>query len=77
MSQQTTESLRSILFQAIQDLNDDKITVDKANSICKLTTEIVRTAELEIKYSTHLADLDQGGTGIAAGPLLLTKESKT
>lgn len=68
----TTEGLRHVLFKAIDDLSNDKITCVQAQNIAKLSDQIIKSAHLEIEYSDHLQRLDFSETKVKAGPMRLT-----
>lgn len=74
---ETTQTLRAKLFDAIDDLAAGKIESRDAMAIAKLSAEIIKTAELEIRYAKELAALDSGDSGINPGPLLLTDSKST
>ena len=73
--QRTTQDLRTILFDSIEKVRDGAMTTTEAGAVSKLATNIINTAELEIKYSQAVSRLDKDDQGISPGPLLLTDRS--
>lgn len=76
MQHRTTETLRDVLFQTLDDLREHKISDKDALAVCKLSAEIVKTAELELRMATTVSALDKQDQGVGVGPLLLTAEKK-
>ena len=74
--QQTTETLRSTLFEVIKGLKAGNIEADDAKVIAILADRIIKTAELEIKYAETVSRLDLADTGVSPGPLLLTNKTE-
>lgn len=70
----TTETLRGLLFDAIEDVKAGRMDANTAKSIALLAEKMISTAELELRYSEVVNKLDQDGLGISPGPLLLTNE---
>lgn len=72
MSAKTTQTLREILFDAIEKVRDGKMDRAAAREIGTLADRIIQTAEIELRYSLAVSRLDKDGQGISPGPLLLT-----
>lgn len=72
MSIKTTQTLREILFDAIEKVRDGKMDKANAREIGTLADRIIQTAEIELRYSLAVSRLDKDGQGISPGPLLLT-----
>ncbi len=70
----TTESLREILFSAIESIVSGEMEIEDGKAIAILSDRIIKSAELEIKFSKMTSDLELKDQGISIGPLLLTKE---
>lgn len=76
MTNRTTESLREMLFSAIENIADGKMDPDDGKVISLLSERIIKSAELEIKFSETTSRLDKEDQGINIGPVLLTSEKK-
>lgn len=70
----TTETLRETLFDTLDDLKAGRIDHKEATVISKLADSIIKTADIELKYSKTISTLDKQDQGISPGPLLLTQE---
>lgn len=68
----TTETLRSLLFDAIEAVRAGTMDTNKAKSIALLAEKMIATADLELRYSEVVSKLDKDDQGITPGPLLLT-----
>lgn len=74
----TTEDLREILFETIDDVRSGKLETKEAGIVLKLAEQVCKTAELEIQYALaddKLLRNEQGermGGGI--GRILLTQK---
>jgi len=68
----TTETLRSTLFDVIDDLRDRKIEVKEAKAVCDIAGRIIETADLEITVAKTYADIDKKDVDISIGAYLLT-----
>lgn len=68
----TTETLRDLLFDAIDKTINGTITPADARNVALLADKIIDTARLELQYSETVSRLDQQGQGISTGPVLLT-----
>ena len=55
MRERTTEDLRESLFKTIDDLRNEKISAQRAIAVCKVSAEIVKTAELELRAAAFIA----------------------
>lgn len=49
----TIETLRSTLFDTLQDVKSGKMEIDRAKAICEISQTIVNTAKVEIDYARH------------------------
>lgn len=49
-SQNNIESLREALFATLRDLRAQKIDPESAQAVCKLSSEIISTARVELDY---------------------------
>lgn len=67
----TTETLRQTLFTTIDGLLAGTVSEKAASQVANLAEKIVKTADLEMRYSQHLSVLDKHDTGVAPGPMLL------
>lgn len=47
----TIESLRSTLFDTLQDVKSGKMEIERAKAICEISQTIVNTAKVEIDYA--------------------------
>lgn len=74
--QRTTEDLREILFNTLDDVRSGKIDHQQARAVGDLAGRIVDTAELELSYANTLERLDGGVSGVSPGRLLLTQASE-
>ena len=72
MANETTESLRAILFDSIEKVRSGDMTVKEAKAVVDLSDRIISTAEVELRYSEVVSRLDKDDQGISPGPLLLT-----
>ncbi|MCK5127680.1 MAG: hypothetical protein KAR42_15590 [candidate division Zixibacteria bacterium] len=72
--QQTTETLRSILFETIEKVQNRSIDYQEAKAIGDLADRIIKTADLELKHAATVSKLDKEGQGITPGKLLLTQK---
>lgn len=59
MTGKTTEDLRASLFQTIDDLQADRISAQRAIALCKVSAEIIKTAEIELKAAQISAGPDE------------------
>lgn len=73
--QRTTENLREMLFDTIENLKSGKIDDRDALVISKLADNIIKTADIELKYAETVSRLDRDDQGISPGPLMLTNKS--
>jgi hypothetical protein len=67
----TTQDLRETLFKTIQDLRTGKIEARTAGAVANLADKIIKTGDLDIRYTQLCVDLDNSDTGISAGPMML------
>lgn len=74
--QHTTESLRNDLFGVIDDLREGKIDHETAGQIVKLSDQIIKTADLELKYAETVSKLDKDNQGITPGRMMLVDGSE-
>lgn len=74
MPHRTTETLREMLFDAIEQVRDGTMDPRIGKNIADLADRIIKSAEIELKFSQTVSRLDAQGQGISPGPLLLTKE---
>lgn len=72
----TTADLRQALFETIQDLRDGKIEARVAKEVANVAEKIIKTGELDIRFTELCAELDKGDTGISPGPMVLGIERK-
>lgn len=75
MKNRTTATLREILFEALEKVKAGDMQAREAKAMADLSDRIIRTAEIELKYSEVVSRLDKEDQGISPGPLLLTTES--
>ena len=69
----TTETLRQTLFDTIDKVLAKEVTVSEASQISTLAQTILKTADLELKYTLTLDKLDGKGSALNTGPMLLTQ----
>jgi hypothetical protein len=69
---ETTATLRETLLTAIERVLNGSLESRDALAIAKLSSEVVKTAELEMRYTGLVDSLDSSGNGNTPGPLLLT-----
>lgn len=50
----TSEGLRDVLFDELDGIRDGSSTPGRAHAVCKLTTELIKTAQLEIEFYKHI-----------------------
>ena len=72
----TTETLRDLLFNAIDKTINGDITPADARNVALLADKIIDTARLELQYSETVSRLDQQGQGVSTGPVLLTGKTE-
>jgi len=72
----TTESLRSDLFEVMRDLRNGKIDPEMAAQVVRVSDQIIKTADLELKYAQTLSQLDKDGQKIEPGRMLLADDTK-
>lgn len=68
-SPHTTQTLRQTLFETIEGVIDGSVSEKKAAQIANLASNIVKTADLEMRYTEHLIKVDK--TDLKSGPMLL------
>ena len=73
----TTETLRKTLFSTIDGLLEGTVSEKAASQVANLAEKIVKTADLEMRYSEHLDKLDRSETGISPGAMLLTQKRES
>ena len=73
MKHRTTETLREYLFVALEQVREGAIDTGKAKAIAALADNILKTADMEIRYALTCDRLDRGKAGISVGPVLLTE----
>ena len=71
---QTTETLRATLLNAISGVLAGTVEARAALAVAKLADQVLKSAELEIKYTKHLQELDDSNSGLSPGPLLLASK---
>lgn len=74
----TTETLRKTLLDTIEKVLSDTIEIKAATAVATLAGQVIKTAELEIKYTQHMAALGDDKKNpdqIAPGPLTLAPAS--
>lgn len=76
MAEQTTKDLRKILFNTINAVNEKKLAAEDAREVARLAGEIIRSAELEIKYARAVADLKESNNAEPQAIALTHEESK-
>lgn len=47
----TLETLRTTLFETLQDVKSGKMEIDRARSICAISQTIINTAKVEIDFA--------------------------
>jgi hypothetical protein len=73
-SKQTTEDLRTTLFECIQKVKDGSMAPNEAKAITTLADKIIQSAKLELEVAVTLSKLDKDNQGVDFGPLLLTAQ---
>jgi hypothetical protein len=68
----TTETLRGILFDALDKVLSGEMGSAEARSVSLMADKIIDTAELELQYAAMVSRLDKDEQGISPGPILLT-----
>lgn len=74
MSTKTTADLRAMLFETLEDVKAGRVDTATAKTVASLASEIVKTAELELRYAQTLSRLDRDQQGIIPGPMLLVSK---
>lgn len=74
--QQTTETLRGILFDTIEKVRSRAIDYQEAKAIGDLADRIIKTADLELKHAATVSRLDAEGQGVTQGPMMLANKSE-
>lgn len=69
----TTETLRKTLFDTIEGVITGDIEEKKAMAIANLSSQIVKTGDLEMRYSDHVTRLDKND--MTPGPMVLGTET--
>jgi hypothetical protein len=72
----TTETIRELLMDAMDKVALGKMEPKQAKALADLADRVIRTAEIELKYSQVISKLDKDGQGISPGPLLLTQDKE-
>lgn len=67
----TTQSLRETLFSTIDGVLEGSIDTKKAAAVANLADKVIKSADLEIKYSEHVSKMDAVENGVAPGPMML------
>lgn len=70
----TTATLRATLLDAIDRLIAGQLTAQDATAIAKLSEQTIKTADLEMRFTKHVAEIDKSSTGVAPGPMLLSQK---
>jgi hypothetical protein len=73
----TTETLRQTLFATIDGLLEGQIEVKAAAQVANLADKIIKTGDLEMRYTEHVAKIDSQDHGISPGPMLLGQYKNT
>ena len=68
----TTATLRETLLDTIDGVLDGSIDPKIAAQVSNLAQQVVKTADLEIRYSKHVSDRESGALEVEPGPRLLT-----
>ena len=66
--------LRAMLFETLEDVKAGRVDTATAKTVASLASEIVKTAELELRYAQTLSRLDRDQQGIIPGPMLLVSK---
>ena len=72
----TTETLREILFKTLDGVSQGTTDLKTAQQVANLADKILKTADIELKYSLTVSRLDKQEQGISPGPLLLTQKAE-
>ena len=73
---QTTENLRSTLFEVVDNLVAGKMDVQEAAVICKAADQIIKSAALEIKYAETQARLEMMDTSTSIEKVVLLSDMR-
>lgn len=73
MKGKTTAGLRESLFETLEGVKSGKISPAEAKAVAVIAEKIIETADLELRFSSLCAHLDEGNTGVSPGPILLTQ----
>ena len=46
----TSEGLRDVLFDELDSIRDGSSTASRAHAVCKLSTELIKTVQLEVEF---------------------------
>ncbi len=65
----TTQTLRQTLFETIEGVIEGTVTEKAAAQVANLADKIVKTADLEMRYTEHVLKADKAE--MAPGPMLL------
>lgn len=76
-SKQTTEDLRSTLFDCIDAVKNGTMDPSEAKAVTALADKVIQTAKLEMEYAETLSRLDKDDQGVSVGPMLLTQQKDT
>lgn len=58
----TTETLRQTLFETIEGVLADEISTKQGGVVADLAGQVIKTADLEMRYTKHLVGLDNEKT---------------
>lgn len=72
--ERTTQGLRDVLFETLEELRSDKITHQKANSICGIASQILNTAKMEMIHERFLKANGNEEEAKKLVPLLLGRQ---
>lgn len=71
----TTQDLRDILFNSMDDVRSGKLDAKGAAQVANLAKVALDSARLELDHSKCLSKLDADGQQVTTGPLLLTSDN--
>lgn len=74
MPGKTTADLRDTLFDAIEGVMNRRITPEQAREVANLSSEMVKTAKLEIEFELAANKIAESDREFNSSPMMLTHE---
>lgn len=71
----TSEGLRDVLFDELDSIRDGSSTPSQAHAICKLSTEVIKTVQLEVEFYKNVTRGKDAGS-IPDTVLKLSRDTK-